>query len=519
MSKTYYDESLLLKTNTENGRDWLRKYVHPPGTKGVSYNGYPDASTTNSVHSEYRLQLEGLPFAANQGINTGACLFLNGPGLLYPSFYATTLDGGNPTWTAWLANTNVRAADISAMVGRQRLSYLSETWQYDATAINNSGMVYSCQHYPSTYTMTVGNYVQRLSASKHPSLPSVVKSLIANGGKDVQEQIAQAIGVEQGYVEVPQPRVPIKITADAIQIVRLGKSILAPGDILELSTKAYMSRSVEGAFVVHQTDQPTNPFKAVRNSRYVDGAAPGNSLLLCCYEFEDNDGNATIQPFLDASGKNYIYDVEWSDWSWSYTMFTGCNTMDKSLNISCKLIAGFEFSPVVRSLLANQALPPSLYDPTALQTATVITQSRQDAMPAIYNAAGIMAALGSSLASGAVDMVAKAISGADAPKSEEKAMAKEIAAAPSPASIEERTIVANNALPPALKSRPEKAAFRQPKQRKPRPAPKKQDTAILSAITKMSAAISRLSVGPKPQQQKARPPRRQGQKQRQPRRK
>jgi hypothetical protein len=71
---SYYD-STLLKTNTENGKDWLVKYLHPPTDKGNSYNGYPDKSTVSTIHTEYRLAYEGLPLAAEPGVNAKSCLF------------------------------------------------------------------------------------------------------------------------------------------------------------------------------------------------------------------------------------------------------------------------------------------------------------------------------------------------------------------------------------------------------------------------------------------------------------
>lgn len=454
MDKTYFNASLL-KANTENGRSWLEKYLHPPTAKGNSYNGYPDKSTTPTIHTEYRLAYENLPIASTQGVNDNTCLFLCSPGMFNPIFKADVLDGNDPLWTPALVNTQIDARTAMDNLGRVRTAYQSETFQYDATAFNNSGICYSAQFNPSTYVMTTGEAFRVLQAQKSKHLPDICRHLVKLHGAPMAEFIrsmhqddADGFDVVSNDTRSGRNSVgAININFNAFQVVKLDKSITNPGDITMLSPKAYQSRSVDGAFIVHQCNEDTNAFKSVRGGRYVSGnnAQP---LLTCCYEYNDGT-NSYIEPFfsqLPGPGtRDFVQDIEWSDWSWSYAMFTGCTPKGTTpLNINIKYIAGFEVAPVVRSILNSQALPPALYDPVALETAAILTQSRQDAMPAAMNSAGVLAAVGSSLATSAVASIAKAISGSDAPPAEEKQITRELRSATNVTAPEREPVTGSN---------------------------------------------------------------------------
>jgi hypothetical protein len=200
---TYFD-SAALKANTENGRDWLQKYLHPPSTKGPSYAGFPDKSVLSSVHSEYRLNYEGLPLATNQGSNTGAMLFLCAPGLLNPVFSARNLNGDNPDWTTLLVNTEITQADVILNIGKQRMVYRSETFQYDSTDFNNNGMLYSAQFSPTVYTAEVGNIIFRLMQQKSPHLKGIIEHLSKTHGPKVAAALKQLISEDDFDIVSPR---------------------------------------------------------------------------------------------------------------------------------------------------------------------------------------------------------------------------------------------------------------------------------------------------------------------------
>lgn len=222
-----------------------------------------------------------------------------------------------------------------------------------------------------------------------------------------------------------------------------------------LSPKSYQSRSKEGGFIVHQVTQDTNAFKSVRAGRYFNGASVSpTNLMLCMYEYQD--ANTTyLEPFLPYTpGTNdYVSDIEWSDWSWSYTMFTGCQKPTEGvspLNINIKFIQGIEIAPVPRSVLNSQTCPPALYDPVALDSYTIITQARQDCMPASYNAFGAMASIGKSIASAALPAVINAIVSNAGPdtKKEVKADTATVVKEANTASNEVTDVVANAPVTP-----------------------------------------------------------------------
>jgi hypothetical protein len=161
-----------------------------------------------------------------------------------------------------------------------------------------------------------------------------------------------------------------------------------------------------------------------------------NQLMLCAYEQTAPDGRINIFPFrktgLNPGGPpallNFCYDIEWPKWSWAYTMWTGLTgTSDVPRQLNIKYIAGFEINPQNRSILNSQTMTPAMYDPTAIETAAIITQSRQDCMPASYNAEGdIGSALVDSIATPLFGGIIDAIAGADSKGNEKKDMNNEI---------------------------------------------------------------------------------------------
>lgn len=414
----YYD-SALLKSNTENGRDWLAKVLHPPTEKGTSYNGYPGKSVIPVVHAEYRLPYEGLPKAAVQGSNTDTILFLHTPGVMYPTFIANRLDGDNPAFTQLLVNNQLDANTVVANFGKYRKAYQSVTEQYDATAFNKNGMRYTAQFSPTTYLLTLDAGLAILKKQKSKHLKGIAKAFCQDY-PHLAEHIRSHIADEDDGYDVVTPRsVPLNVFA--FQVVKLDRAVTTPADITMLSPKSSTSRSEEGGFVVHQMNSETNEFKSVRNYSYVGGATPGATakLLLCLYEYTSDTAGLTtyLEPFQPIFPDNpldrtYIYDLEWCDWTWCYSMYTGATPGASPLNINLKYIQGIEIAPITKSVLNSQTAPAALYDPLAIDSYTVITQSRQDSMPASYNSMGLSAIV-NSVAPALLKPVADALVGKD----------------------------------------------------------------------------------------------------------
>jgi hypothetical protein len=423
MSQKYYDETVL-KSSTVNGKDWLHKYLHPPGNKGTSYNGYPDKSVTPCVHAEYRLSYEGFsPLPANNTFSANTMVVLTGPGILYPAYVPSNLSGASdPGFFALYNNTQLTEANIVSNFGRARTSYNSVTAQLDSTGFNNAGMIYHAQFYPTTYLLTVEELVSKIDTKRFRSKYFDKSRLTA---LQCDREGFELVGGKP----VPSPK-SVNIDVKCFQVVKLGSLPKSPTDITMLSPKSYTARATEGLFSVYQCMEDTNRFKAVQQYNFTDGFAPPK-LLRCIYEITIG-GIVYLEPFFDGpiapDAQNFAYDVEWSDWSWSYTAYVGLSpstTASGAPQINFKHVMGVEIAPVVGSVLNTQTLNPAMYDPLALETAAIITQSRNDGMPSSFNLLGTAGSVvGSILTNVATDAMASALNRGDkgASKDTEKAL-------------------------------------------------------------------------------------------------
>jgi len=443
--QSYFEESAL-KANTENGKDWLRKALHPPGVKGTSYNGYPDKSVIPAIHQEYRLDWE--KFLPTKD-NPATMLLLHCPSFINPLFYAEysqarTADpnGSDNSWLLGQSNDQISNASITGEMGKVQTAYLSETLQYDATGFNNSGMLYSAQFSPSTYTLALSTLLLKFHKQGHldkhmPELERIYGPDIRSAYKTITQKTKSNSNNDFELIsndDFWNVGIPANITTQLVQVVQLGLPITQPTDISMLSPKKYTSRSTEGAFIVHQSNEDYNKWCAVRCGSFAKGVSPADRpLMLCLYETTNAAGISTITPFN--VNKAYVTDIEWPNWTWAYTMFTGMQAGSAGGTapmVNIKTIRGIAIAPTPRSILNPSCVAPALYDPQALQTYSVITQSRQDAMPASFNMGGSLlggAGLVMPLMSKTISSISDAISGADGSKSEKKNISTELAEA------------------------------------------------------------------------------------------
>ena len=439
--QSYFTESAL-KANTENGKDWLRKAIHPPSAKGVSYNGYPDKSVIPAIHQEYRLDEEAFIPCEDE---PSTMLLLHCPGFLHVMFAALhckkrpldPIAGQDNVWILAQTNDQLSPKSIASEMGKVQTAYGSVTMQYDATGFNNSGMVYSAQFSPSIYTLSLAEVLRRFHKQGH--LDKHVPILEKHYGKqirDLAKMVSQSSKNRDDFEIIFNDNSlnsPSGISTVTVQIVNLGKAITQPTDISMLSPKKYTARSTEGAFIVHQTAEDYNKWCKVLTGSYNSGKSDdAKPLMLCLYESIDDNDISYLFPFQATNAgvaNNYVYDVEWPNWTWAYTMFTNMQAGaagGKPPMVNFKTIRGIAISPTIRSLLNASCVAPALYDPQALQTYTVITQSRQDAMPASFNMAGeAISAVATALPliGSSVKAVTNAIAGADAKKDEVKQIA------------------------------------------------------------------------------------------------
>lgn len=435
-------EEAALKANTENGKGWLRKALHPPGTKDPTYNGYPDMSNRPLIHQEYRLNNE---FFYSQVNSESDMLILHSPSVMNPfyvSYNNPSLPGsydGTNSWQVNFPNDQLDQDSVVKEFGQYRQAYRSVTEQLDATAFNNAGMNYVAQFSPSTYIITVGDAVIKMAAAGNlkkfapmfaklnPDMSKLIAKILIlfhnqtfNAETDPPHKAFKK-EYEVDRIELETLRQSINLTIYAVQVVNLARPILQPSDLTNLSTKAYTARATEGAFIVSQINDNSNKWCNVRAGLYRGNASYNPGLMISMYEQTYENGTTFLYPFVKNQTNDFVYDVEWGTWTWSYSYYVGITPPTAGLvqpKVNFKTIIGIEISPTNRSILNPSATAPALYDPTALTTYCVISQSKQDGMPASMNFGGLGAMLAGTVINKGVDVMAKAIGGADSSKNE-----------------------------------------------------------------------------------------------------
>lgn len=474
MANSWFDQAAL-KANTINGKGWLAKVLHPPGTKDPTYNGYPDTSTRPLVHQEYRLNFEDFKHQDNA---PNDMLILHAPSILNVSFYSANNPGKSGAisdenrWALFQTNDQLSVPTMISEFGQYRPAYRSTTEQLDATAFNNAGMHYVAQISPSTYKLTLGQAIFRMAsagnlkdhaklfASTFPDTTKYVSKCLAafsNPKYDHDSPINHKNRVNLTEAEIDPDtlanlRASMTINNTTVQVVVLGRPILQPSDITGVSPKSYTARATEGAFIVNQINEPTNRWCNVGGG-YVQ-KNNDNKGYICMYEYISPNLSSlgeygVIVPFNQQSTTDFVYDVEWGAWSWALSYYTGLSASSSAGNptINFKTVIGAEISPAVRSILNPNATAPALFDPTALETYAILSQVRQDGMPASFNAMGaILGALAPSLIGGGIKAVAQAIGGSDSTKAHTSMIEKNLANEASEANNEKSGVTNTGAM-------------------------------------------------------------------------
>lgn len=420
-NNSYFDK-LLVKSDTVNGHDWAIKALHPPSNKGTSYNGYPDQSTIPAIHSEYRQNFELLPTVADEPTS---CLFLLTPGLFGPIWAANAVTNSQSNeWRLPYQNSLLQRSDLGTNFIKRRLAYKSTTIQLDSTAFTNQGMVYTGSFNPSIDLISGKQALIRYAHCKKST------GLITDALFKMQQKCRpfpetdfpfqpQSEEQDDGYEVLPrrknQPPPPSKVTATPaipnvdsvmIQIVKLGNTITNPSDITMLSPKSYVDRAPEGVFAVQQCNQPINNWLDLAEHRYNAGVAPStDGCYLTFYEQQHTTGGATLYYLNAANGSTSLdfLEVDMRNWEWKFVYFQNMSAFAGNTPLlSFKIIHGEEWAPSPRGFLNALAQPPALFDRAALDSVAIITQSRQDGMPARYNLLGAIGAIASSMAPGLV---------------------------------------------------------------------------------------------------------------------
>lgn len=405
-TNTSYFDKLLVKSDTTNGHDWAMKALHPPSDKGTSYNGYPDQSTIPAIHSEYRQNFESLPVISDD--EKSSVLLLLTPGLFGPVWAATAVTSTQTNgWRLPYQNSLLQRSDLGTNFIKRRLAYKSTTIQLDATAFTNQGMGYCGSFNPSVDIITGAQALVRYAHCKrstdliHSTIQKYVARLRVNQPSDNRNDVN-----DEGYEVLssgrnPTPRSTPNINTVMVQIVKLGNTITNPSDVTMLSPKSYVGRATEGVFCVQQCNQPVNSWLDLAEHRYSGGVAnTTDGCYLTFYEQQHTTGGAVLYYLRDVNGSDFDFlEVDMRNWEWKFVYFQNLSAYNGNQPLlSFKIVHGEEWAPSPRGFLNALALPPALFDRAAIDSVAIITQSRQDGMPAKYNMLGALGAIASSVA-------------------------------------------------------------------------------------------------------------------------
>jgi len=428
MSKTYFDNALL-RANTEAGKAWLQTYAHPPGGKGDNYAGYPDASTVPAVHPFHVPVVEGDWLAETPDGTAPAMCFLASPGLFGPVYRAGSINEsgvigtnlGN-AWSQVNQNTDLDPVWFTTGYTRFRNTARSSTFQLDATALNDKGMVYVAQISPGVYTLTQFQLAMRFREyGQFDELAKLRDSYIRSPRADrfIKRKRAEILDCIDTGVCPPMPLdkfdacldtvkkgltidkrdshwahyvpfIDLVMAADStemVQVAKLGKMVTKPSDFTDMSPRCYASQARDGAFTVNSVNNPTNDFQDL-GLGYYDGAATNEDLYLCYYETFLHGAPKIVGFGTEVAGDPVQRDTSWRNWTWSLVFFYNVTPGTDIAAINIKSNIHYEATVAPRGPFQPFVRIPAMFDPLALECAAMIVQARMDGMPASYNVSG-----------------------------------------------------------------------------------------------------------------------------------
>lgn len=378
----------------DTSRAWASKHLHPPSPIPPNYAGYPDNNNSPSVHSEFRLTQTnnfGLDFPVLE--QSKDYLFLQAPGMRYPIFEAVRRadpsDGYNNIWTVVPASPggsggrgqlNVEfSLEDAKRIGSIRPAYRSTTYYLNTNELTNKGTV-SCASFRPNVVRVTNTTTFREMYSHCNNVEQIASSVEAMNRAKYDLDF---VNIYDPKTKVPPPS-PRILGAFEAQIIKLGDAIINESSVSSLSPKSVTWLAKEGAYVRSFISQPVNSYISVSNN-YRQGSGQGNDLTFCMYEYVDNNGVPSVQFFTNSNpneANDALHDFDWGNMMWTYIFFSA---VDKESNITMKTLFGWEFQPLVGSLLATQSRPAALPDNVCLESVATIACVAPDALEAKFN--------------------------------------------------------------------------------------------------------------------------------------
>jgi hypothetical protein len=391
MADSYKLSLDAIPANTEAGKAWARKYLHPPGPRPTGYAGIPDDNNSPSVHAEYRL-FDTLSTPTVQwpavGPSSKSMLYMCLPSMKYPVLQAPTAAAGALKGNLWSCdsagglgqtNNNLNLTTFISEISSLRCAAKSTTFYLNTNALSNKG------------TITVGKTRAPIVVCNLYDLPTFANrdKIFADAlecatkhAKKNNDHKALTV-LEDRSLSLRDKLAAPTTLAFTIQYIKIGK-IINTADLISMvspSSQSYLA--VEGAFCVSKFSQPISRFKDI-------GVVSGpntqfNGYTRCAYTAFDgtNEYLEWITPNGTADNFNTaLQDLPWTDMTADIVLF---ENVDEVSSVSIKTVMDWEFQPAFGSNFAPFQTLSALPDRLALESVSTIMHRVPDCMPQVYN--------------------------------------------------------------------------------------------------------------------------------------
>lgn len=396
-----------LKAKTPAGAAFVEKYLHPPGECLPDFQGIPDRNTTENVDYEWRLSEELNYNQWHTALAGATAVLILSPPSVYRQRFVFATDGNTfaQVQSENAPNPDVSITSFNANVETWRMTYCSDTFEQDANALNNAGMLYSTQFRPDV-TEFAFNTFQELEKglgkyAKHKGHLELRTALAKKLSSMAFSDIGDSVKVEKVGESTP---------GLSVQVINLGVLPLKPSDLLMKSSKSTSWRSTIGSFMVHRFSEPTQRYIS-QTRGYTTIPVSGGSVTspgvsaytICLYEtYNPATDTWTLSTFQGSEAGTYCIDVsKWYDMTWSALLYDFSAQINASGTLQAvpgslvhKKIFGIETTPPFGSMSLAQRRQRALLDQEAMDIISTADQLKSDALPAAANAfGGIMASL------------------------------------------------------------------------------------------------------------------------------
>lgn len=379
--------SHTIETDTAAGKAWVMKHLHPPGTSHTnsSYAGIPDRNNSPSTHAEYRT-LKDFKCVQDDLKYYNSLVFLVIPGINFPVYCFGIDVAGNALVNGALTPKNFYVPNFIQSNGSYRIGAFSTTFYLNATGFNNQSTVTTAKFRPNIEYVSTSTLYERYGTSEtfrncFPDFEDGYEVLATSAKSRTGEKISRKLNATPGNI---------------IQLIDLGAIPTEGTDVSELDIRFASRPGRDGAFMVNTFCDPTQPYKAVSDTK-VNKADPYPPTGLQCFYTVTNQttGLKTLLPFSSEVGGG-AFDVPWYDGiECGFVIFEGLSVPSNGAStsmglpyITVKTVMQVEAQPLANSPTLPFLAPAVVEDEQALKMASGIMQQMPATLPASANDLG-----------------------------------------------------------------------------------------------------------------------------------